>query len=269
LFAQPAFTLYTNYGVIPAEQGFEASSSGGILASFESSTSFTGRFESFVHIISPRLQIGRELGGLAQRAPLPDDAPEYLFTRVENFNWGVLQLTNTVAGDGWSWSMPVGVVASGDDEEFARPRPWLQSQLSIGVVGVSGSLLCDRGCGQLAGALRGWVWGRLGRVSAEVGYQSIEDMRTLWFVGQLDAPSAPVAFSQPGSEERVVIAQFRGEKRFGRFIFDAHTAATEDGWVGAYGGAGLRIPALGFGVRAGGGWDHGRESWTASVGLVL
>lgn len=114
-YLAPRLRSLANFGVLPEDLGFEASTFMHALVGLEGQLAFAGRFGRVVHHVTPRFGLTREIGGVDQRPVRPPDAPEFLHGRREGFTLVEGWLEQSVSGAGWSIEMPVGVVGIRDD----------------------------------------------------------------------------------------------------------------------------------------------------------
>lgn len=266
----PGVGAYANYGVIPAELGFEASASGGFFVDLDAGASWTGRFPTFAHRISPHVRAGRELAGISQRAPLPDDAPEFLFSRVPQFGWAVVELDNTFEFENWDLALPAGTAGLGDEVSDLVPlRPYFAPRLTFADTRLEAGVSCATQCssvGSMVAVAGGWS-NLDGAVTLVDG--SVDDMRLL---SGARGFASPITFLLR-SNEVTELSQRWGHASIGWSLSSlrlrAEAVATPGEFVGTTASATWAFEPLGFGLTALGGWRHTDEVWSAMFGFSI
>lgn len=150
LFA-PRLIGIANFGVLPEDLGFEASTTIQLLAGLDANLAFRGGSDSLRHLVIPRVGMRAELYGVFQRPVLPPTAPEFLYTGIPGFTLVDIWLDQRLETDTITLEFPVGVIATATDVAdlitnivpAARPRlatPWFD---------LSGDLVCTLDCSEL------------------------------------------------------------------------------------------------------------------------
>lgn len=269
VWAAPSLGMFTNYGVLPTNLGFEASSSGGLFAIMDAGASWSGSFPSVRHRFSPRLQVGRELFGIEQRAPLPADAAEYLFTRVEQAHWGVLTAENSFTLARSVLTVTPAAVLLGAGVDLGELAPAADGQLEFEHVEFGGSVVCRSECGEFAARAGASVFGARWRLGTSAAHAAPADISVLSLLRSLDSPNAPILVSRELATDRMTIVHAHGSWSVGEFTFETSTAATDESWSGAYGGASWHPMGSGWSWRLLGGWNDDRDAWNVALALRI
>jgi len=142
---KPFMDIVANFGVIPTEVGFEASTSAALMPGADFSTTVIGRFESGRHILRPRIFGSAEVYGFTQRGILSPDETPFPFTRRPGLYHGWAGLDQEWQG-AVSFRAPLGVHVQGDSSEEIRVSPIGELRLDIQSIRVGGAVRCAQEC---------------------------------------------------------------------------------------------------------------------------
>ncbi len=145
----PAVDMNMSFGVVPTDDGFEASTTASVVPNLYLHTGMIGRFAGWSHRIGLSARAGVEVYGFSQREPLPPRVPDYLFDREPGGFFVGSALEQSIEAGNLRVSLPVGVMLNRRDQE-PELTPWttLSIQGSSQFV-VETHALCVDGCSRL------------------------------------------------------------------------------------------------------------------------
>lgn len=159
----PGLDAGMTFGIIPSEDGFEASTTASLVPNLEAHLGLLGKFENFDHLLSLRGRLGAEVYGFTQREPLPPRLPAYVFGREADQIFAQVELENGIETRRVRASLPVGLRYSTAEDVSGWMGAAVQSEAVQGRV----TLLCEQACEDVHGDVSGRL--TVGRVTLAAG----------------------------------------------------------------------------------------------------
>lgn len=144
----PHVDILANFGVIPTESGFEASTSASLMPGLRASVPLVGKFGGLTHRMVPRAHVSAEVYGFTQRGILSPEVPEFLFTRRPGLIVGHLGVDQTVETEAFQLSFPIGAHIV-FDRETERTSPYVTGRLDWQQWRLQSKLICEDVCTQI------------------------------------------------------------------------------------------------------------------------
>lgn len=252
----PAVDAFMTYGLLPSDEGLDASTTASVHPSLLAEVIARGRFSDWWHRVGVRGRAAVEVYGFTQRAPSRPRSLAYLWDREDGAALAQVELVNAFEGRTWSIDVPVGISYRQPSNEW---RPTVRSELSWGPWRVTARAACGSGCDAYAfDANVEARWPAFG-LAAGVADGELEGLwatqRSIW---------ADLWRGQTTADERVWMARIgwqpwtvaNAEAR----VFSAPSRQGGLLWLAF-------APRLGFEVGAGLGVETRRQEATGTVGL--
>jgi hypothetical protein len=256
----PAVDMNMSFGVVPTDDGFEASTTASVTPNVFLRTGVVGHFDSWVHRLGLSTRAGLEIYGFSQREPLPPRVPDYLFDREPGAYFVNAAMEQSIEASQWRLAFPIGMLLRRLDED-SNITPWVR--LSIQGPGgfvVETTASCVGECSEvrtLVSTEATWgfltVFGAAGDTQAE-----------RWDGGLVAGPGFPV-FS--GAVENSNFTALAGARtQLNRFYASARTFSGD--YISGFDASMGWNPGLGWSVGLGGGLKFESGEVALNAGLT-
>lgn len=141
IFVEPAVDMAMTFGVVPTEDGYQASTTATVVPNLVIGSSLVGRFESIEHRIAVTVRGGAEVYGFTQREPLPPRTLDFLYQRESDLLVLQGQLVQSLETRSLQLVWPIGVEYRADDF-------WAWTGLGVHTDAISADMRggCDDSC---------------------------------------------------------------------------------------------------------------------------
>ncbi len=255
----PALDMDMSFGVVPTDDGFEASTTASVTPNIYMRSGVVGRFDGWAHRLGLSTRAGIEVYGFSQREPLPPRVPDYLFDREPGAYFVNAALEQSVEATRWRLAFPFGILLRRLDED-ADLTPWGRLSLQGPGFVVETTASCVAECSDvraLVSAEATWgfltVFGAAGDTQAE-----------RWDGGLLSGPGFPVFPGAPENSNLTALAGVRAH--VDRYYVSARTFSGD--YISGFDASMGLKPGLGWSVGLGGGLKFESGDVALSAGLT-
>ncbi len=240
----PAVDMNMSFGVVPTDDGFEASTTASVTPNIYMHTGVVGRFDRWSHRLGLSTRAGAEVYGFSQREPLPPRVPDYLFAREPGAYFVNAALEQAVEASTWRLAFPVGMLLRRlDQDPFITPWSRLSLQGPGFVVETTASCVAE--CSELRALVSAEAtWGFL-TVFGAAGNAQAER----WDGGLWAGPGFPAFPSSPLNSNFTALAGIRAH--LDRYYASARTFSGD--YISGFDASMGWNPGLGWSIGLGGG----------------
>lgn len=255
----PALDMNMSFGVVPTDDGFEASTTASVTPNILLRTGIVGRFDGWAHRLGLSTRAGIEVYGFSQREPLPPRVPDYLFDREPGAYFINSTLEQAIEASQWRLAFPVGMLLRRLDDN-ADITPW--SRLSLQGPGgfvVETTASCVAECSELRALVSvEATWGLLTVFGAAGDTQADR-----WDGGLLAGPGFPAFPIAPVNSNFTALAGVRAH--LDRYYASVRTFSGD--YISGFDTSMGWNPGLGWSVGVGGGlkFESGDVALTAGL----
>jgi hypothetical protein len=258
----PHLDVLTNFGVIPTESGFEASTSASLMPGFEAAVPFVARFESWTHRVTPRAHASAEVYGFAQRGILPTDVPPFLFTRRPGLIAGQVAVDQVFEASEFRLSVPVGTLLI-SDRDILSLSPYVSADLDWKQWRLRSVVICEDSCSRVEH--QSTIGLTTSSTHAEIG---VSRGSSFWMIHQMSRSISPLerwrVTALDGTKEE---GHARLHTRFKNLGLES-LVVTDLSNFGATAGVSWNFDELGWGWAVRAGMDQDGD-WSALLGLTM